>query len=185
MIAQVLVVEDCHGHGMLAGTQIRVEVLPIEGVQRLVHAVDGAVRSVVGQSATLLQLLPDGPDLVHEGVVHEEDGVVGDGVVGDGVVGGVLQRGQGVLLPPAYQVVDGVVGHLELNLKVAVVGLLQGQENIVEEHRVLPVVGQFAELGLMIADRVPVDGLDEASGKGVDDHLVAPGVVVGLGREEL
>ena len=175
MIAQVLVVEDCHGHGMLAGTQIRVEVLPVEGVQRLVHAVDGAVRSVVGQSATLLQLLPDGPDLVHEGVVHEEDGVVG----------GVLQRGQGVLLPPAYQVVDGVVGHLELNLKVAVVGLLQGQENIVEEHRVLPVVGQFVELGLTIADRVPVDGLDEASGKGVDDHLVAPGVVVGLGREEL
>ena len=114
-VAQVLVVEDGLRDGVGASSHVFVEVFPIEGEQFLLHVVDGAVRSVVGQSALLLQLLPDGPDLVHEGVVHEEDGVVG----------GVLQRGHGVLLSSANQVVHGVVGHLELNLNQNIAECLQ------------------------------------------------------------
>ena len=111
VVAEVLVIKNGLRDGMGARAHILVELLPVEGVQLLVHVVDGTVRSVVGQSAVLLQFLPDGPDLVHESVVHEEDGVVG----------GVLQRGQGVFLSPAYQVVDGVVGHLELDLNEGII----------------------------------------------------------------
>ena len=105
-VAEVLVAEDGLRDGMRARAHVLVELLPVEGVKLLVHVVGGAVRSVVGQSPALLQLLPYSPDLVHEGVVHEEDRVVG----------GVLQRCQAVILSPAHNVVHGVVSHFELNL---------------------------------------------------------------------
>ena len=105
-VAEVLVAEDGLRGGVRARAHVPVELIPVEGVKLLEHVVDGAVGSVVGQSPALLQLLPYSPDLVHEGVVHEEDGVVG----------GVLQRGQAVVLSPAHNVVHAVVSHFELNL---------------------------------------------------------------------
>ena len=57
--------------------------------------------------------------------------------VEDGVEGAVVERGQGIGCEAAHQEVDGVVDNLELNLKVAVVGLLEGQQHGVEERRVV------------------------------------------------
>ena len=121
LVAEIRVVEDGLSDGVGARAFVRVVRFPVEGVQRLLHVIDGTVRSVVGQSTLLLQLLPDGPDLVHERVVHEEDGVVG----------GVVQRGHGVFLSPSDQEVHGVVGHLELNLNEHVIKCSQ----FLSEHR--------------------------------------------------
>ena len=57
--------------------------------------------------------------------------------VEDGVEGAVVERGHGVGRVAAHQEVDSVVHHLELNLKVTVVGLLEGQQHGVEERRVV------------------------------------------------
>lgn len=80
--------------------------VPFEGLQILPEELDTAVSVVVGLAALLLQLLPDDEKPVHVGVVKEEDGVVGC----------VLQCGHGVHVAPSHQIVDVVVGHLELNL---------------------------------------------------------------------
>ena len=80
--------------------------VPVEGFEVLSEELHAAVGVVVGLASLLLQLLPDDEEPVHVGVVQEEDGVVG----------GVLQCGHGVQVAPSHQVVDVVVGYLELNL---------------------------------------------------------------------
>ena len=80
---------------------------PIEGVHLLFHPVGSAVGSVVAQSTSLLQLLPHGPDLVHESVVYVEHGVVGR----------VFQGRQSEDLTTANKVVDSVVEHFILDLR--------------------------------------------------------------------
>ena len=88
-----------------------------------------------------MQLLPDGPHAVHAGVVQVEDGVEG----------AVVKRGHGVGREATDQEVDGVVHDLHLNLKVAVVRLLEGQQHGVEEGRVITerrVLGQIVDLYL-------------------------------------
>ena len=69
----------------------------------------------------------------------------------DGVEGAVVERGHGVGREATDQEVDGVVHDLHLNLKVAVVRLLEGQQHGVEEGRVVAkgrVLGQIVDLYL-------------------------------------
>ena len=47
------------------------------------------------------------------------------------------------------------------------------------------VLGQLQQLRLWVPDSVAVDAADEAPGEGVVEHLVPPGVVVGLAGEEV
>ena len=71
--------------------------------------------------------------------------------VEDGVEGAVVKRGHGVGRKATDQEVDGVVHDLHLNLKVAVVRLLEGQQHGVEEGRVITerrVLGQIVDLYL-------------------------------------
>ncbi len=71
--------------------------------------------------------------------------------VEDGVEGAVVERGHGVGREATDQEVDGVVHDLHLNLKVAVVRLLEGQQHGVEEGRVITekrVLGQIVVLYL-------------------------------------
>ena len=71
--------------------------------------------------------------------------------VEDGVEGAVVERGHGVGREATDQEVDGVVHDLELNLKVAVVRLLEGQQHGVEERCVIAegrVLGQILNLHL-------------------------------------
>ena len=88
---------------------------------------------LVGQATADLQLLPDGPQTIHVGVVQVEDGVKGT----------VVQSGQGVVGEAANQEVNGVVGHLELDFKVTEVGLLKGQQHGVKQTRVVAIAGRF------------------------------------------
>ena len=97
--------------------------------------------NLVGQASEDLQLLPDGPLPVHAGVVQVEDGVEG----------AVVERGQGVGREATHQEVNGVVDNLELNLKLAVVGLLEGEKHAVEQRRVVAearALGQVLNLHL-------------------------------------
>ena len=72
----------------------------------------------------LLQSLPDSPDLVHKGMVHNKSRVEGREV----------QSAHGVDSTTTKTRVDPVVGNLKLNLKVAERRLLQGKQNLKLEY---------------------------------------------------
>lgn len=123
-VLQSFVVEHRLRYGIRPGAGVEVHFRVVERRHGFRHEVDGTVGSVVGQVPALLQLLPDGPDLVHEGVVDEKERIVR----------GVVQGGQGVRLTATHEIVDSVVHDLELHLEVAVVRLLQHQQHLTQRR---------------------------------------------------
>ena len=64
----------------------------------------------------------------------------------EGVVGRVLQCGHAVRAGASDPRVDGIVRHLKLDLKVAVVSLLEGQQDLAVEERLFAVLWVLEEL---------------------------------------
>lgn len=80
----------------------------------------------------------------------------------EGVVGRILQCGHAVGAGASDPRVDGVVNHLKLHLEVAIVSLLEGQQDLAVEEGLMAVLGVSEELRSRRSAGGLVNSLDDA-----------------------